>query len=270
MMEAENRLTHGQLQLSFRYHRGKTQMSDKYQQPPLRASHTLYVDDDSSKATVYLVETSGGLVSGDLNSYHITLEKNAQVNLIPQSATKVYPALEDQHSRQEITIELAEEACLRWFPETTIPFQDANFRSKIKINLTESSTLLFGEILSPGREKSGEVFQFKRWQSLFEVWLQGKECLVYDALILEPDRLEHSQIGLLEKYKYVGYLWFISPVAVRLDESVVQDQLKQSENMKASVTRIDKHGLHLRWMSTNLLEMKKSMHEAWQMLSDAI
>ena len=132
-------------------------MPHVFQQPPLKASRELYEGDDPT-ATVYVMESSGGMVAGDRNDITIRLLSGSKARIIQQSALKVYRSHTGETCVQSIDVELAEEARLEWMPEVIIPFTDSKFQMETTIHLTKGATLLWGEILAPGREMRGEVF----------------------------------------------------------------------------------------------------------------
>ena len=207
----------GKLHLTFEDRRNKTRLTNSFQQPPLRASHVLYVD-ETPQASVYLVETSGGIVSGDTNEYIVDVKAGSSVCLIPQSATKVYPSKDNQWSKQSIHISIEERAFLEWKPETLIPFDKARFSSHTEIKMKSNSSLLLGEILSSGREKSGESFAYKQLKMLLEIWVEN-DCAVFDSLQISPSEHLIQELGALEAFTYIGSLWFISPVGLRIKVS---------------------------------------------------
>ena len=66
-------------------------MPHVYQQPPLKASRELYEGQDPT-ATVYIMESSGGMVAGDRNDITVKLAPDSRARLVQQSALKIYPS----------------------------------------------------------------------------------------------------------------------------------------------------------------------------------
>ena len=60
-------------------------MPHVYQQPPLKASRELYEGKDPT-ATVYIMESSGGMVAGDRNDITVKLAPDSSARLVQQSA----------------------------------------------------------------------------------------------------------------------------------------------------------------------------------------
>lgn len=262
------RLIHqGNLSLKFTRRGGKTVLTDCYQTPPLRASRALYMNSSNpSEATVYLVETSGGLLAGDENNFHIEVKENADVCLIPQSATKIYPSFNGMWSTQNIDISIRSKGSLTWKTEATIPFEQAKFRGKTNIRMAKDAKLLWGEILAPGRLKRGEVFHYNDVKTNFQVWMED-ECLIFDPLLFSPSRTNLRQLGLLEDHLYVGSMWLVSSAAENIDIKQLNEQLQQLTEMKASAAILEGKAVNVRWLASDLVNMKKEMDRVWDLLS---
>ncbi|WP_432362069.1 urease accessory protein UreD [Sporosarcina sp. UB5] len=250
--------------MKFEKRMNKTVMTNYYQNPPLRASRAMYLNSaNRSEATVYLVETSGGLVAGDQNDFQIDIMEGANVCLIPQSATKIYPSFNGLWSSQNIDVSIGSKASLAFKTEAVIPFEEAKFRGKTIVRMEQDSTLLWGEILSPGRVARDEVFEYHDVKTNFQVWMED-ECLIYDPLSFSPDRMDLGQMGMLEEHIYVGSMWFVSPSLKNLDISKVNEKLQQFKHVNASAALLEGKAVNVRWLASDLVLLKKEMDNLWQ------
>lgn len=258
------RLHHnGCLSLKFAHRRGKTIVTNCYQTPPLKAGRPLYLNPaNPSEATLYMVETSGGLVAGDQNDIQIDVGIKADVCLIPQSATKIYPSYNKMWSSQNIDVSIGSKARLAWKTETVIPFQKAKFSGKTVIGMAQDATFLWGEILSPGRDKRGEKFQYSDVKTNFQVWM-GEDCLIYDSLLFSPQHADPGQLGLLEDHLYVGSLWFVAPALEHMNIRKLHEKLQQFGHFKVSVALLGKRAVHVRWLASDLVLLKQEMNSTW-------
>ena len=118
-------------------------MPHVFQQPPLKASRELYEGKDPT-ATVYMMESSGGMVAGDRNDITLKLAPDSRVRLIQQSALKIYPSHTGDTCFQKIDVELEERARLEWMPEVIIPFVDAKFQVDTTLRIAHDATILMG------------------------------------------------------------------------------------------------------------------------------
>ncbi|PKG22540.1 urease accessory protein [Niallia nealsonii] len=258
----------GKLALTFEKRREKTRLVDCFQAPPLKASRTLYSEGDD-QATVYLVETSGGLVAGDLNEYEIKLKEGARVCLIPQSATKVYPSYNEQTSKQKIMITLDKHTFLEWNKEEIIPFEQAKYEGSTLVRMEDTSTFLFAEIIYPGREKRGESFRYRMLSTQLQIWVEDS-CWVYDPLKIFPEKMQIEKIGLLEGFMYIASVWVITP-KLEWTENQLQALLpSEDKNHVVGVTNLKNNGLLVRWLSSNLPRIKKEIEQIFKKVKERI
>lgn len=247
----------GELQLSFTKKGALTRLSRSHHSAPLKASKALYLD-ETGTASVYLMETSGGMVAGDANNYLISVDNGSRVSLIPQSATKVYPSKQNLACRQSITITLGDDSKLTWQPETIIPFKDSVFLGHTAIKLKSSSSLVFSEIFSSGRGKSAENFAFESFSSKTLISIDD-QLIVFDHLNFKKQD-SFSQLGMFEACTYMGTIWFINRSAKELDfETLCFDF--QKKDHRFGFTSIDEYGVHFRWLTDDLCLLKEQMKE---------
>lgn len=259
-----NLLNHdGLLSLEFAKRGNRTVMTNCYQNSPLRASRSLYVTGaNPAEATVYMVEASGSLVAGDTNQYTVDVQEGSNVCLIPQSAAKVSPSNYGEWSTQNIDVSIASKASLTWKTESIIPFKGAKFKGKTVINMAEDATLLWGEILSPGRVTRGEVFEYSDVKTNFQVWME-EDCLIYDSLSFSPEFMDLDQMGLLEDHLYVGSLWFVAPNLDELDMKEINEVLQKHSNVKVGAALIEGKAINVRWLASEIVLLKQEMENTW-------
>lgn len=244
----QGRVNHfGKLEMAFEPRRGFTRLVHVYQQPPLKASRELY-EGNHPTATVFIMESSGGMVAGDRNEISVKLAPDSQVRLKQQSALKIYPSHTGEFCTQAITVELDERARLEWLPEVTIPFERANFQVDTTIHLKESSTLIWGEIVAPGREMRGEIFDYQAFQSKYKLYVEDS-LIAFDSFHFKPQDMNFSTIGLLEKALYIGSLWIVAPQVQHLNIRDLQDRIQLEPSVQASVTKLTDQAIHCRWLA---------------------
>ncbi|WP_209124847.1 urease accessory protein UreD [Alkalihalobacillus sp. BA299] len=248
----------GQLFLSFDNLHGLTKLTHCHQSSPLKSSKALYLD-DTNCATVYLVETSGGMVSGDTNEFRISLCKESEVTLIPQSSSKIYPANQHKPCMQSIDIEIEENAKLVWLPETTIPYKDSIFHSHTTIRMKPSSSLAYSEIFSSGREKSNESFLFHRFSSKAFIYVDEK-LIIFDHLNLQGKNSSLFHLGMFESSTYLGTIWYINSKAKKESFAAIVNEFNTCQTHRVGLTNIDGYGLHFRWLSNDLCLIKEQMN----------
>jgi urease accessory protein len=137
--------------------------------------------------------------------------------------------------------------------------------------MAPDATLLWAEILSPGRTKSGEEFQYREVKMDFQIW-RGGRCLIYDPLLLSYHRTkrEREQIGLLEKHSYIGSLWLVAPDLEWLDIAQLNKGLQQSESIRGGATFFKSGLASVRWLATDMVRLRQEMDRVWAKLSKGI
>ncbi|MEK5332796.1 urease accessory protein UreD [Lysinibacillus sp. FSL W8-0992] len=253
---------YGKLEMAFEPRRGYTRLVHVYQQPPLKASRELYADNKPT-ATVFIMESSGGMVAGDRNEISVKLAPDSQVKLKQQSALKIYPSHNGERCTQEITVEIAEGARLEWLPEVTIPFERARFQVDTTIRMAKSSTLIWGEIIAPGREMRGEIFDYQSFQSKYKIFVE-EALIAFDSFHFKPQEMNLSTIGLLERAYYIGSLWIVSPQVENLNIRELQEMIQRESSIQASVTKLTDHAIHCRWLSKEQRTLHKEINRMFE------
>lgn len=250
----------GELDLRFSRKSGRTILKDAYQSPPLKVSRMLYPH-SQERAVAYLVETSGGMVSGDTYIYRIYLEEGADVTLIPQSAVKVYPQTKSRDTLQEFVVDIEKKGVLILQPDTLIPYKDASFTSRTTVRMDGEASIIWGEILTPGRRERREAWQYQKLDTSFSLWLDGElKCL--DRLRLEPDVRHPHEIGILDGRDYYASFWAAGSVAEAVEAEAFQSHLSIPEGTRAAVTKPEDNVIHMRILSSDLISLKKLWQQA--------
>lgn len=256
-------LHNGRLSLKFGKRGNKTVLVDRYQLSPLRASRANYLNlANPAEATVYLMEASASLVAGDENQFKIDIGEDSEVCLVPQSATKIYPSFNGMWTKQKIDITVGPKAKLSWKTEAIIPFVDAKFHGQTTVKMAEDATLLWGEILSPGRVMRGEEFVYHDVKTNFQVWMDD-ECLIYDSLLFSPNKTNFEKLGLLEEHSYIGSLWFVSPNLQDLDVKELNERLQQLTDFKVGAAILEGKAVNIRWLASDTVLLKQEMEKVW-------
>ncbi|WP_239430440.1 urease accessory protein UreD [Sporosarcina sp. ACRSL] len=265
MSKVARRHHNGKLDMVFEPRRGYTRMPHVFQQPPLKASRELY-EGDNPTATVFIMESSGGMVAGDRNDISIRLLPGSKARIIQQSALKVYRSHTGETCVQSIDVELAEDSRLEWMPEVIIPFADSKFQMETTIRLEKDATLLWGEIIAPGREMRGEVFDFSSLKSMMKIYVEG-ELLAFDSLHFVPENLHLHKIGLLEEALYVGSIWLVSEQVDDINLRVIQEAMNVGDGLRAGITRLAGNAVHCRILGVNQWRLQQEMKRVFAELS---
>ena len=142
----------GYLRLGFERRGDRTILADLERRAPYMAQRVLHCDPGlPDLAWLFMITTSGCVLQGDRLALDVTLARGARAHLTTQSATKIH-TMDANHAAQTQTITLADDAYLEFLPEPLIPHRRARFASDTRIVVAPTATLLYSEIVQPGRK----------------------------------------------------------------------------------------------------------------------
>jgi urease accessory protein len=172
---------------------GQTVATDIFSKVPLQVQKVLYPEESFPEmAYVYIMSPSGGILQGDRLRVEISLKKGARVHVTTQAATKVY-RMSANYATQDVAVFVDEGCYLELVPDQLIPYGDSRFHQRMTMRVHDDATMLYSEIVTPGRTGRGERFQYDIF-SLKTIGLdQASRLRFLDALLLEPKRSSRPQ-----------------------------------------------------------------------------
>ena len=189
------------LQLEFQFDRlvGRTHLVASHQEPPLRVVRAFAHDDGA--ALVHLHNVSGGLLGGDHLSLFAAVGPKARVQVTTTGATRIYRPREGVAAAvQSNEITVGEGALLEYVPDPLIPFAGARLSQRTTIHLAPGAGLFWWEILAPGREARGEVFEYERLEMKTDITATGR-LIAAERIGLEPKNRSLSSLARLGPYR---------------------------------------------------------------------
>ena len=178
---------------------GRTVVKEQYSQVPLFAQKPMYLEESlPSMAYMYVMSPSGGVLQGDTYRMDISLDSGAQAHLTTQGATRIYK-MEEGFATQEINIIAGAGCYLEYMPDQIIPYAGSRFYQKTSIRAHEDATVVYSEIITPGRVASGERFGYDVcYLKIRGSDLQGRRKFA-DSAVLEPKTRNVGAPGALEQ-----------------------------------------------------------------------
>lgn len=199
----------GLLQVEFQKNdSGKTILGKLYSESPLHAQKTLHYD-DSDLAYLYIVSTSGGILQGDRYRIDINMREDTQAHITTQGATRVY-SMNSNNATQMINITVGKNAYLEFIPDQIIPYQNSRFYQKLSLNVHDDSTMIYSEIITPGRVAMGESFAYDVCYLKTKATNQHNDYRFIDITNIEPKKQKLSSFGILDKYQMVGTVYILT------------------------------------------------------------
>ena len=126
-----------------------------------------------------LVNTAGGITSGDLFIYNIDIQKS-KIFVTTQTAERAYKGYENS-GQIKVNLSIDNDSSLFWIPQELILFNNCNLNRKIDVNLNTDSNFLLSETTIFGRTAMNENlekgFFFDNWRIHVEDKLIHAEAL---------------------------------------------------------------------------------------------
>src|ERR1700674_3966299 len=189
------------LQLDFERdeHTGRTVLGASQQEPPLRVVRAFPLADGA--AMVHLHNVSGGVLGGDRLGLTVRVGAGARAQVTTTGATRIYRAREEAPAAllsNDVTV--GENALLEYVPDALIPFAGARLTQRATIRLELGAGLFWWEILAPGREAYGEVFEYASVELKTDFMAMGKPIAV-ERVRLEPKSHAVWSLARLATYR---------------------------------------------------------------------
>ncbi|HXX97442.1 MAG TPA: urease accessory protein UreD [Candidatus Bathyarchaeia archaeon] len=190
--------------------RRKTVVKEQYSKVPLFTQRALYLEESlPSMAYMYIMSPSGGILQGDRYRMDIKLKNNACAHITTQGATRIY-RMERNYATQILNVYVDEGSYLEFVPDQIIPYRDSRFYQRVNLNVHDSGTMLYSEIITPGRVASGESFQYDICYMKVLARNQKDMLRCIDIANLEPKRRNISTLGLLGTFDVVGSTYILT------------------------------------------------------------
>jgi urease accessory protein len=191
--------------------RQKTVLKEQYSKVPLYTQRVLYLEESlPSMAYLYIISPSGGVLQGDRYRMDITLSKNALFHLTTQGATRIY-RMDKNYATQVVNITVGEGCYFEFIPDQIIPYRNSRFYQKVMLNVHDNATMVYSELLVPGRVASGESFDYDICYLKTIAQNQDGELRFIDIAILEPKKRILKNSGILENFDVVGTVYILAP-----------------------------------------------------------
>ncbi|MGD1863896.1 MAG: urease accessory protein UreD [Phormidesmis sp.] len=213
---------------------------DKRSQPPQENTRGITDVDPAQRAYLYRMNTSPGLLAGDVLRMSLTLEEGSSLLLADQAATKVHTMpldgpLDKRLAKVHYEIEVGDRATLEFLPEPLILFTDSALKQTTDITLHPSAGLTWGEIILPGRLARGERYQFQEYLSRVQIKLDDDTVWFVEAVKLlgKTNPFAHSE--LFASGSVLGSLILALPqeMATRENLTVVSQQIDRLSETSA-------------------------------------
>jgi urease accessory protein len=212
--------------------RQKTVAKEQYSKVPLYTQRVLYLEESlPSMAYMYIMSPSGGILQGDRYRMDITLKNDAFFHLTTQGATRLY-RMDKNYATQLVNITVGEGCYFEYIPDQIIPYRNSRFYQNVTLNTHDNSTMVYSEILVPGRVGSGESFEYDICYLKTSAKNQNGDLRFIDIALLEPKKRSIKNFGVLEGFDVVGTVYILT------EKKYIRELSDQTNSMIESLPKI--------------------------------
>lgn len=262
----------GFLRLGFERSGARTVLSDLDFRAPYVVQRALYCDPHMPDlAHMFLITTTGCILQGDRFALEVALGPRAQAHVTTQSATKIH-SMDANYAAQAQTITLADESYLELVPEPIIPHRQARFISETRISVAPTATLLYSEIVQPGRKHHhpDEVFGLTVMSMSMSAVRPDGQALFSEKLVMEPRRHAMRQTGVMGDFDVFGNVVVCTPreIADRIHERTTAD-VDLARGLAFGACRLPNDaGLIFKVLGRETAQVKAAIREFWQVVRE--
>ena len=241
----------------------KTVIKKYYAKVPLFIQRALYLEESiPSMAYIYVISPSGGILQGDRYKIGIKLSNNAQANITTQGATRIYK-MEKDYATQMIDIVVEEGCYCEYIPDQIIPYTNSRFHQLTNLKVHENATMIYSEILVPGRVASGEKFEYDICYIKTVATNHAVKLRFIDVLKLMPKKDNFKARGIMENFSILGNVYILAKVehAKYLKEEINSFVNNIRKIQGGASTLPDRHGVAVRLLGNTTEHVKEVVYE---------
>ena len=258
-----------QLHLSFELNTlGSTILRVKTQQPPWRVVRGF--DAPSGEKLAHLHNVSGGILDSDALEWRVDVGPGARAQLTSTGATRVYRSRNrGRVATQRARVTLGEDAYFEYLPDQLIPFAGSRFEQSTRIELARGASLIWWDMIAPGRDAAGELFGYESLASTLDICACG-EPVATEHWTLAPQNRRLDSIARLGPYRYFASCYVCRAGegadywrALEYDLRGIADR-STTADVLWGVTSLRAHGLVVRGVSKSGRSLSNGLVEFWK------
>lgn len=264
----------GFLRLGFEPRAGRSVLSTLHRRAPLIVQQALYWDEEMpGLPCVSIISNAGGILQGDRNVIEIDLATGAQAYVTTQSATRIHE-MDANYATQTQALVLGAGSYLEYIPHPMIPHKHSRFLQQTEVLIDPTATLIYSEVLMPGRKHygSGELFQYDLFSSAVHAARPDGTSLFTEKFILEPQRSSVSRLGAMGSFHVFGNVILLTPKAHadRLFEAI-QPAFDKETDLASGASRLPNDaGLLFKVLGMETAPVRAAIREFWSLARQEI
>ena len=258
----------GFVRLGFEYEDGRTVLKNLERRLPYIVQRALYCDRAMPQIPwVFIITSTGCVVQGDRLAMEVTLGSGAQAHITTQAASKIH-AMDANYAAQVQSITVGDGAYLEFLPDPVIPHRRARFVSDTRIAIAPTATVLWSEIIQPGRKHHhpDECFGATVMSMSIAAARPDGRRLFTEKLVIEPKRFPVRQTGVMDSFDVLGNVILCTPKdhADRIHERV-QASVDVGGGLAFGACRLPNDaGLIYKVVGRETAQVKAQVREFWR------
>ena len=240
----------------------KTVITEQYSQVPLYTQKALYYDESLPKmAHLFIMSPSGGILQGDRYRMDISLTNKAISHITTQGATRIYK-MDSNYATQLININVDKDCYLEFIPDQIIPYKNSRYYQKVLLSVDHSASLIYSEIIVPGRVAMGELFSYDVCY-LRTIGNDTKHTTKFiDNCILDPKNQKSNSLGIFGNYTVVASVYILAPKKfVNILNQKINIMLKNNAEIYGGSSILpDDHGVLIRLLCNSAETAKTEIY----------
>jgi len=243
--------------------KNKTIITDQYSQVPLYTQKALYYDEKlPNMAHLFIMSPSGGILQGDRYRMDISLANNAVSHITTQGATRIYK-MNSNYATQLININVGKNCYLEFIPDQIIPFRNSRYYQKVSLNVDPSATLIYSEIIVPGRVAMGELFSYDLCYLKTIGQNTEKKIKFIDNCMLKPKNQNMNTLGMFSNHTVLASVYILTKnESVLILNKKINSIIKNNDEVSGGVTILPNNsGLLVRLMCNSSEIIKTEIYD---------
>lgn len=226
----------------------KTVITRQFSQVPLQIQRALYPETLLPEmAYIYAISPSGGILQGDRYTTDIVLKNKAIAHMTTQGATRIY-SMNSNSASQIVNITVDENCYFEYIPDQIIPYKNSRYYQKVNLNVHGNSTLIYSEILTPGRVAMKESFEYDICYLKTHCNNENNQIRFLENTKIEPKKTKVVDPGVLGEYKILGTVYILTRKDnINKFEDNLSEYIKNSDGVSVGTSIIsDESGIIIR------------------------
>jgi urease accessory protein len=232
-----------QLNIHVAARNGITYLKQSYYTPPFKVAN-ITEDKKAGPLHLMLMCSSPGILEGDDYQVKINIEEDSYLRMHTQSYQRLFHM--KNGARQNMEVYLQKGSSFIYIPHPAVPHKQSDFTTNNKIYLQGDNRLFWGELLTCGRKLNGEQFDFVKYHSITDVYLNAR-LLIRENWLVQPAITNVFAIGQWEGYSHQASLIILDkPETINGSYETINNYLHQQKEITFGISTILNAGIIVR------------------------